>query len=274
LYNFVCETCGVQYKSSNKLPEQCLICEEERQYVSSEGQTWTTLETLIESGKYKNVIKLEEENLYSLITAPSFGIGQTAYLVQNKNFNVLWDCITYLDQTTTKMINDLGGIDAIALSHPHYYSSQVEWAETFNAPIYIHEDDREWVTRPSERIIFWSGESFELCEGVILQRIGGHFKGGTVLEWKNGNNQNGVVLCGDIVRIVADRQWVSFMYSYPNFIPLPSKTVERIANRLNDIDFSRLYDAFNRVVKEEADQRVQKSAARYIEALNGTLFHT
>ncbi|MDR7072440.1 MBL fold metallo-hydrolase [Fictibacillus barbaricus] len=274
MYNYICETCGVQYKSTNKVPEQCLICEEERQYVSSKGQNWTTLETLLESGKYKNIVKLEEENLYSLTTAPGFGIGQTAYLVQNKNFNVLWDCITYLDQTTSKTINDLGGIDAIALSHPHYYSSQVEWAETFNAPIYIHEDDKEWVTRPSEKIIFWSGESFELCEGVTLQRIGGHFKGGTVVEWKNGNNQNGVLLCGDIVRIVADRQWVSFMYSYPNFIPLPSKTVERIAARLNKMNFARLYDAFNRVVKVEADQRVQRSATRYIEALNGTLFQT
>lgn len=274
LNNYICETCGVQYESSSEAPIRCKICEEDRQYISSKGQTWTTLESMIECGAYNNAINLEEKGLYSVNTIPSFGIGQTAYLIQDKSINLMWDCITYLDQATIEKINDLGGIDAIVLSHPHYYSSQVEWAETFDAPIYIHEDDREWVTRPSEKIVFWSGDSLELRKGVILQRIGGHFKGGTVLEWKNGNNQQGVIMTGDIIRVVADRQWVSFMYSYPNFIPLPSATVERIASKLNQIKFDRLYDAFHRVIKEEADQRVQKSAARYINALNGTLFNT
>jgi Metallo-beta-lactamase superfamily len=229
---------------------------------------------MVSSAAYDNLFNLEEEGLYSINTSPRFGIGQTTYLIKDKNFNLLWDCITYIDQATIEKINDLGGIDAIALSHPHYYSSQVEWAETFDAPIYIHEEDREWVTRPSEKIIFWSGESLEIREGVILQRIGGHFKGGTVLEWKNGNKHNGILLTGDIIRIVADRQWVSFMYSYLNFIPMPSSTVERIANRVNRFKFGRLYDAFHRVIKEEAHNRVQKSATRYVKALNGTLFTT
>lgn len=274
LNHYICETCGVQYERSIEVPEECKICGEERQYISSTGQTWTTLDKMIEEGTYKNNIHFEEGRLYSINTNPGFGIGQTAYLLKEKEFNLLWDCITYLDQTTIRQIEDLGGIDAIALSHPHYYSSQVEWAEAFNAPIYIHEDDREWVTRPSEHIIFWSGESFELQEGIILQRIGGHFKGGTVLEWKNGNSQKGVLLTGDIIRVVADRQWVSFMYSYPNFIPLPSGNVERISSRIKECKFDKLYDAFNRVIKEEAEQRVQKSASRYMEALNGTLFTT
>ncbi|MDQ0201849.1 MBL fold metallo-hydrolase [Neobacillus ginsengisoli] len=272
--NFICETCGVQYESSIEAPKQCLICEEERQFVSFKGQVWTTLEKLIEVGTYSNIIKLQEEGLHSIKTNPSFGIGQTAYLVQDKNYNLLWDCITFIDQSTISHINKLGGIDAIALSHPHYYSSKVEWAETFDAPIYIHEDDKEWVTRTSEKIIFWSGESLELKEGLILQRIGGHYKGGTVLEWKNGSSHNGILLSGDIVRVAADRKWVSFMYSYPNFIPLPSVTVERIADRVNDFTFNRLYDAFNLIIREDADLVVQRSAKRYIEALNGTLFNT
>ncbi|MCF7622487.1 MULTISPECIES: MBL fold metallo-hydrolase [Bacillaceae] len=274
MVNYICETCGVQYGGSKEVPNQCLICGEERQYVSPKGQTWTTLEMMKKDRKFKNCINLDEDGLYSINTIPNFGIGQTAYLIKDTNFNLLWDCITYIDQDTITQIEDLGGIDAIALSHPHYFSSQVEWAEAFDAPIYIHEDEKDWVTRPSEKIIFWSGESLELQQGVILQRIGGHFKGGTVLEWKNGFRQNGILLTGDIIRIAADRQWVSFMYSYPNFIPMPSVTVERIANRVNEFKFERLYDAFHRVIKEEAHYQVQKSATRYVKALNGTLFTT
>ncbi len=274
LHNYICKTCGVQYESSVHEPAACTICNEERQYVSSKGQSWTTLEAMVESGIYKTEVSVEEENLYRVQTNPGFGIGQTAYLVKGNGYNVLWDCVTYLDEETIEAIQQLGGIDAIALSHPHYYSTQVEWAETFDATLYIHEDDKKWVTRTSDKIVFWSGDSLQLSEGINLQRIGGHFKGGTILEWVEGNNKQGVLLCGDIIRIVADREWVSFMYSYPNFIPLPSGTVERIAHRMEDLTYTRIYDAFNRVIKDNAAEAVQRSAKRYVDALNGELFHT
>ncbi|MGC4378851.1 MBL fold metallo-hydrolase [Fictibacillus sp. Mic-4] len=272
--HFICTTCGVQYPESQKEPAECLICNEERQYVNPSGQEWTTLEAMQQSGLYVNEILQEEDGLFSITTKPSFAIGQTAYLIQNEGFNVLWDCITYLDEKTIEEIRRLGGIQAIALSHPHYYSTQVEWAETFNAPIYIHEDDREWVVRPSDNIIFWSGESFELARGITLHRLGGHFKGGAVLHWESGNQHKGVLLTGDIIQVVADRRWVSFMYSYPNLIPLPAEKVREMADHVKDLSFNRIYNAFHRVVAERADEAVQKSADRYIKALEGTLFTT
>jgi glyoxylase-like metal-dependent hydrolase (beta-lactamase superfamily II) len=179
--------------------------------------------------------------------------------------------MTYLDQETINEINKLGGIQAIALSHPHYYSTQVEWAESFDSPVYIHEDDKDWVQRPSEKIVFWSGEQKEIADGVTLHRLGGHFKGGAILHWKNND---GIALTGDIIQVVADRMWVSFMYSYPNLIPLPAKKVEEISRELEGLKFVRLYTAFHRVVEENADQLVQRSAKRYIEALEGSLFFT
>ena len=270
---FICQTCGVQYERSIVEPKQCTICSEERQYVNPNGQTWTTLDELFSNG-YHNKIECEERGLYSLNTSPEFGIGQTAYIIQGEDFNLLWDCITYIDDSTIKKINEIGGLQAIALSHPHYYSTQVEWSETFNVPIYIHEDDKEWVMRPSEKIIFWSGESLELNKGLVIHRLGGHFKGGSVLEWKEGNEQKGVLLTGDIIQVVADRQWVSFMYSYPNLIPLPASKVQEIADIVNELEFNRLYNAFHRIVKEDAKMSVQKSAIRYIDAINGRLFNT
>jgi len=123
--NFICETCGVQYEGTLDQPGSCGICTEERQYVSPDGQSWTTLEEM-KLKDYQNVIQREEEGLYSIKTSPDFAIGQTAYLVQTVGFNVLWDCITYLDESTVREVEALGGLDAIALSHPHYYSTQVE----------------------------------------------------------------------------------------------------------------------------------------------------
>lgn len=271
---YICKTCGTQFPPSDHEPESCPICQEERQYVGLGGQEWTTMKEMQGCHVYSNEISQDEPNLYSLTTVPEFAIGQTAYLVQNNGFNLLWDCITYLDEATIQTIKELGGIQAIALSHPHYYSSQAEWAERFNVPIYIHEDDREWVMRDSEHIIFWSGESLKLHDGLEICRLGGHFKGGAVLHWQNGNNGKGVLLTGDIIQIVSDRQWVSFMYSYPNLIPLPAKTVERMAGKIKALSFDRIYNAFHRVIEKEAGQAVQRSADRYIKAVSGELFQT
>jgi hypothetical protein len=271
---FVCTTCGTQYPDSVHPPRSCMICEEERQYVNPNGQDWTTLEKLIESQKYKNKILLEEENLYSITTSPSFGIGQTAYFIKGNDFNVLWDCITYLDERTIEEIHQMGGINSIALSHPHYYSAQIEWAKVFDVPIYIHEDDKEWIVNPSDYIILWSGEKLVLHEGMTIYRLGGHFKGGAVLHWEDGNEGNGVLLTGDIIQVVADRKWVSFMYSYPNLIPLPAKTVREMAEKVKPLSFNRIYNAFHKIVKEDANQSVQLSANRYIRAVQGELFQT
>ncbi|MGP4080755.1 MBL fold metallo-hydrolase [Pseudalkalibacillus sp. R45] len=274
MMKYICTTCGVQYPESDHAPENCSICQEERQYVNPTGQEWTTLQSMVESGAYRNEIKQEEENLYSITTTPSFGIGQTAYLVRQNGYNILWDCITYLDQETIDTIENLGGIDAIALSHPHYYSTQGDWAETFDAPIYIHEDDRQWVMEPSERIEFWGGEELPLEAGITLQRLGGHFKGGAVLHWPDGNSGKGILLTGDIIQVVADQNWVSFMYSYPNQIPLPARKVKEIAEKVHSLAFDRIYSAFLKIVSTEANEAVQRSARRYVDAIEGKLFNT
>jgi hypothetical protein len=257
----ICITCGVQFARSG--PERCPICEDPRQYVPESGQAWTTLEAL-RSG-HANAIRPEGE-LTAIGTEPKFAIGQRALLVPAGDTNVLWDCITLLDDDTAEEIERRGGLQAIAISHPHYYSTMVEWAHRFDCPVLLHEDDREWVMRPDDSIRFWSGESHELAEGLTLLRLGGHFAGGTVLHGE------GMLLSGDIVQAIPDRSHVGFMYSYPNLIPLPAATVEDMAARLRPYAFDTLYGAWwGTVIGPGADAIVQRSAARYVEALQGNL---
>ena len=95
-----------------------------------------------------------------------------------------------------------------------------------------------------------------------------------MLEWRGGNHGQGVLLTGDIVRVAADRNWVTFMYSYPNFLPLPAATVSRMVEKVKEMKFDRIYDAFHRFVEDGAAEKVQQSAKRYVAALNGELFET
>jgi hypothetical protein len=139
---------------------------------------------------------------------------------------VLWDCISLIDDPTVAVVKSLGGLAAIAISHPHFYSSMVEWSHALNGvPIYLHESNRKYVVRPDPAIIFWTGEAQSLGKGLTLIRCGGHFMGSTVLHWAAGAEGRGVLLTADTINVVADRRYVSFMHSFPNLIPLHASKV-------------------------------------------------
>jgi glyoxylase-like metal-dependent hydrolase (beta-lactamase superfamily II)/DNA-directed RNA polymerase subunit RPC12/RpoP len=262
LQNFICGTCGSQFAETAEPPPRCPICEDERQYVGRDGQRWTTLEELRRD--HRAEMREEAPGLLGIGCEPSFAIGQRALLVQAPGGNVLWDCISLLDDEIGARVEELGGIAAIAISHPHYYSSMVEWARAFDAPVHLHAADREWVMRPDERIDFWDGEARELAEGLTLLRLGGHFEGGTVLHWAAGK----ALLSGDIVQVVQDRRWASFMYSYPNLIPLPAEAIRRIVAALEPYEFDRICGAWwDAVVRSDAKAAVRRSADRYLRAI-------
>ncbi|MEJ2749684.1 MAG: MBL fold metallo-hydrolase, partial [Anaerolineae bacterium] len=236
---FICKTCGTQFAATETAPDHCPICEDERQYIGWQGQQWTTLADL--QANHHNVIKTIEPNLTGIGTHPGFAIGQRALLVQTPEGNLLWDCISLIDEPTIAVVNALGGIRAIAISHPHYYSSMIEWSRAFNAPIYLHAADKRWVMRPDEVIEFWEEETKPLWAGMTLIRGGGHFAGGTVLHWPVGADGQGALLTGDILQVVSDRRYVSFMYSYPNLIPLPAREVRRIVAAVEPYAYDRIY---------------------------------
>ncbi len=265
----VCATCGTQYPDSEAPPERCPICEDGRQWVPEDGQRWTTLEQL--RREHRNAVR-EDGELTGIGTEPSFAIGQRALLVPVDGRNVLWECITLLDDETAVAVERRGGLAAVAISHPHYYSAMVEWAERFDCPILLHEADRRWVMRPHPCIELWQGDTRPLGDGLTLERLGGHFPGGTVLHWAAGAGGAGVLLSGDIVQVIPDRGHVSFMWSYPNLVPLPEPAVRDIAARLRPLAFEQIYGAWwGRIVRGDAKAVVERSAERYVRALRGEL---
>jgi glyoxylase-like metal-dependent hydrolase (beta-lactamase superfamily II) len=260
---WVCCACGTQYPPSEEPPAECPICEDPRQYVPHDaGQRWVAWNEFL-SG-HKAVVR-EDNDILGIGCEPSFAIGQRALLVKSAAGNVLWDCITYLDDELAESVSGEGGIAAIAISHPHYYSAMVEWARAFGCPIHLHRADERHVVRPDPMIHFWDGETHELGSGVTLIRCGGHFEGGQVLHWRDG----GALLSGDIVMVIPDRRYVSFMYSYPNLIPLPPSKVRHIADALAPFAFDRIYGAWwDRVVAAGGSEAVRRSADRYVRAVS------
>lgn len=264
---YICVTCGTQYPDSQQPPAHCPICEDDRQYVNPNGQAWTTLAELRQSSH--NVIEPVEPGLYRIKSDPKVGIGQYAHLVQTPHGNILWDCISLIDDATVKAIQELGGLSAIAISHPHFHSSIVEWSRAFqDAPVYIHTGNKEWVMRPDPTIVFWEGDSLVLNDDIALVHCGGHFPGSAVLNWRQGAEGRGVLLTSDTIDVVADPRFVTFMYSYPNLIPLPASKVRAIVAAVEPFAFDRIYESFGSVVAQNARERLHISADRYIRAMS------
>jgi hypothetical protein len=262
---YICVTCGVQGEPAAAPPTNCPICDDERQYVGWRGQRWTTLEEMARAG-HRNDIHEEEPGLTSIGTTPHFAIGQRALLVQAPTGNILWDCQSYIDEATVEAIRERGGIDAIAISHPHFYGVSMEWSARFGgAPVYIHADDADWVQRGGPGLVLWEGDRLEPLPGLTLLRLGWHFDGAAVLHWPGGAEGRGAVLCGDTIQVVMDRRYVSFMYSYPNLIPLGRREVMDIVDRLRPYTFERLYGAWDgRVVRADGFEAIERSARRYV----------
>lgn len=266
---FICTTCGTQFAPSEQPAEACPICVDYRQFVPPSGQGWTTLDAL--SRKHFNSYREHEPNLVGIGTVPQFAIGQRALLLRTPAGNILWDCITMLDAVTIEIIKNLGGLAGIAISHPHYYASMVEWSRAFNdAPIHLHAADKQWVMRPDPAVKFWDGDTHTIAPGVTLIRCGGHFAGGTVLHWEQGGHGRGALLSADIIMVIPDRKYVSFMRSYPNLVPLSAPAVERVGAALEPFEFETIYGPFfDRVIAQDGKQVVKRSVERYVAAIRG-----
>ena len=266
LKTYLCVTCGTQFAETESPPRSCPICKDERQYVGRAGQQWLAGDELSRSHR----IQIQPEaGALGIGIEPRFAIGQRALLITSRSGNILWDCLSMVTAEAVAEVKQHGGLKAIAISHPHYYGAMVEWSDAFGGvPIYLHAADREWVMRPNKTIIFWDGEQCQLSETLTLIRCGGHFDGGTVLHQAGVMDDPGSLFCGDIITVVPDRRYVSFMRSYPNYIPLNEAAVRAIGESVEPFAFDRIYGAFwGDVIFVDAKAVVRRSIERYVRAI-------
>jgi glyoxylase-like metal-dependent hydrolase (beta-lactamase superfamily II) len=263
---FICTTCGCQYPDTEAPPSGCLICQDDRQYVNPAGQTWTTLPAMRKT--CFNAFRQLEPGLMGVGTFPAFAIGQRALLLSSPRGNILWDCISFLDDATIAIIKALGGLTSIACSHPHFLASSVEWSHAFeNAPVYLHARDRAFITRPDKVLRLWEGDQQELAPGLTMIRCGGHFPGSAVLHWAQGSQGRGALLTGDTLQVRPDKG-LTFMHSYPNLIPLDAASVQAIAATLDPWPFETLYGGlWERVIPRQAKAA---SVRQYVRAVTGS----
>ncbi len=265
--HFVCRTCATQFAQQlaqpSEPPERCPICEDERQYVGADGQQWTTLDEL--SRDHRCEVR-EDAGYLGVGVEPSFAIGQRLLLAETPEGNVLWDMIPLVDDGSASRQCRRG--ERCGRSRSRTRTTTPGWSSGARR----WEASRSCSTRPTRSgscgriraIELWSGDVKELWAGLTLLRLGGHYPGGTVLH----DRERRTLLSGDILQVIPDRRYVSFMWSYPNLIPLPGAEVLRIAAALEPYPFDRILGAWwDRLVPRDGNEVVRRSAERYAAAL-------
>ncbi|KAF2970430.1 hypothetical protein GQX73_g3108 [Xylaria multiplex] len=256
----VCKTCGTQFPTDDKHQvTTCFICDDPRQYVPPSGQSFVSLDVLRSSG-HRNIftpIAADPERLIAINTQPKVAIGQRAILVRTPQGNVLWDCITLLDDETIVKIKELGGLKAIVISHPHYYSTHLEWARAFDCPVYLSKEDRVWLAQQdaSRQKLITENETQLL--GTTILKLGGHFPGSLVMLFEGrlliadtffatpsglGNYDADAV--GAPRKKPPGISSFAFMWSYPNMIPLAPHALMHMWDILKKYEFSSTHGAF------------------------------
>jgi glyoxylase-like metal-dependent hydrolase (beta-lactamase superfamily II) len=204
--------------------------------VRPSGTTYTTLSVLRRTGTYRNKISLLDAahpHIYSIVTEPKFGIGQRCFLIKTPAGNILWDLITLLDQATTEWIRTQGGVKAIVISHPHYYTTHRWWSSMLHAPVYVSAEDREWLQFPDVGGIYrWiATPTTEILPGVTAIKVGGHFPGSLCLHVKSDADNHARLFIADTLVTVPSGlgpfeggkpppgvATYAFMWSIPNMV--------------------------------------------------------
>lgn len=267
---FICHHCGLQHAETESPPARCLNCDDDRESIAHQPQTWTTLDTL--NGRYRNKFTDLGDGVAGIVTEPRFAIGQEAYFITTESGNVMWDCLGYIDSQSIEDVKQRGGLAALVISHPHFIGSAVEWSHRLGRiPVHLHAQNEPWVARHDSVIHLWHGDELEVVPGVRSILCGGHFPGSCVLHWRNGADGKGALFTSDTILPVEDRRWVSFMYSYPNLIPVGPTAIERIIRTIEPLAFERIYGGpmygsggQRPIITNNARETVLRSAYRYL----------
>ena len=234
-----------------------MLPQDPRQYVPASGQAFSTLTEMKMAG-HKNVWWQDkhEPRIWSVKTEPEFAIGNRAELIQTDAGNILMDLIPYLDEETVEKIQFLGGLSAIVISHPHYYSTWADWSRTFNCPVYAAAADREWLemidtTEANMQFLTETTTPIKLDgkdSGATAIIAAGHFPGSLLLHWeKNLFIADTIFTVPSATNPVPGKPGVisfSFFWSIPNRIPLHPDAIQHIWKLCKKLDFDTCFGAF------------------------------
>lgn len=269
----ICSQCGTQFPSADRDSiRTCALCDDPRGSVPASGQAFTSMSELKAQG-HRNVFEeyAGDSRITYITSRPPIGIGQRATLIQTRAGNILWDCITLLDDDTLRHIRGLGGLRAIVISHPHFYSAHAQWARAFACRVYLAADDAKWTTmRSGHQLLVPDVETPVLDTGAKMIRLGGHFPGSMVLLYDRhvfiadtlmmtpaGFGDWTADAMGSPRQRPPGQNSFAFMWSFPNRIPLGPDEIARMWYIICKYRFEAAHGSFAHCDMEDVNAKAR-----------------
>ena len=269
---WICDGCGLEHDDSPALPVEGCVFASDEVSVQERGDlgphgSWTTHEELARQS-HTTHHRDHGRGVHSLRREPRLAIGHWSFVVRTPQGNLLWDPPAYIDPVVVGIVEALGGVSAVATSHPHMFAAQVSWSHAFGrVPVLVNANDKEWIARHDPVLEYWTGTETPL-PGITLIEVGGHMKGSSVALTTDGTLLTGDTIAGTLVP-----DWVSFQRNFPRHVPMSAAVVRRIFSRLDTYSYDRLYTLGGDTIDHDAKQIVHRSADRHIRWVTGEFDH-
>ncbi|ORY29341.1 hypothetical protein BCR39DRAFT_532414 [Naematelia encephala] len=279
----ICTACGTQYPKS---VTSCVICEDPRQFVPASGQSWSSLAELGETRTQRLTEDQEDGRIKFIHTEPGFGINQTPILIETNGGSYIWDCAAYISPHLISYLSSLRmPLKAIAISHPHFFSTSLTWSRALRVPLYLCSADKEWFQRlsditPQDDVRWWTDE-IDLGPAVKLIQCGGHFPGSSILHWDRLSESpppldnlptkptpvSGIILTADTIMVQPTQKRFTFIWSAPNMIPLDPHEVIRIYDKVKYLPFGQASSTWpGRFIRQDAKDVLRRSIEEHARA--------
>jgi glyoxylase-like metal-dependent hydrolase (beta-lactamase superfamily II) len=271
---WICNGCGLEHGDSPTPPpmDGCVfdrgpVSDEELGDLGAHTREWLSL-TALAAQPHNTEHRDHGRGVHSFRREPRLGIGQWSFLVQTGQGNVLWDPPAYLDPEVEGLVRGLGGAVVIMTSHPHMFAAQVSWSHALGGiPVMVNRHGQRWLPRHDPVIEFWEHE-ISPVPGVTAIELGGHMPSSAVAL-----TADGTLLVGDTISGSLSPNWLSFQRNFPRHVPMSAGVVQRLVDRLEEIEFDRLYTLGGDTIDDDAHGVVRRAARRHVRWVSGEFDH-
>lgn len=241
---YVCRNCGF-WQRSLSTPHDCPVCQDFRHILPPDGWRFYNLQEARDafSTHWEEILP----GLWHFWNDPVDGIGSHAYLLQQKEGNVVFEGATVYSAQALDHMTHLGGVHFAAASHPHTYGALWQLQDHFDANIAIHKNDLFWTN--AFRVTHPFDDNFDLSPELKLAHAGVHFEGQAFLV----DRGHSLIFCGDALKFdlaLSSPRIAIGIASHKSFvrsIPLTPHEIATYRSVFNQYEFDKIYSPFEQV---------------------------
>ena len=219
---FLCRACGTSFPDAEAPPaalpdlrRRAAVRAERRPGLDDRARRWPPGTATPGSSSSPGSLSLQ--------TVPAFAINQRAFLVATPAGNLLWDCVALLDAATEAIVRGArraGGDRDLAPALLHHDAGLGRGLRRAGATCTPPTGagscarTRRSGSGTATRLPVLPGVTAGAARRPLRRRHGRALGGGA--------DGDGALLAGDILQVTPGAHGVSFLWSYPNMLPLPA----------------------------------------------------